>query len=423
MKISAVHHFARTTSSTSTRLLFFLVLVLTLFMVLNVSLTGAQEVIPLVPPNDNFANAWVIGFPSDTVTFNIDEATSEVNEPAHACLPGTGYGVWFTFTVGTSGTFSADTTLSNYGSDDTVMSLYTGTFPGLTDIACNDDAGGDTYAVLSNVALTAGTYYLKVSNWIPENPGDEDLTPTDFLRLIANFIPDASATPTITPGGPTLTPSVTPGGPTLTPTDTLVPTDTPTDAPTITPGGPTLTSTPVAPTLVPSSTPTLIVQPGTQLLMNGGMETLPATGKTPANWVLKKGSGDKQKCTTPEKTVAHSDACAFAFKGSATENSKLVQNVVLDDFDLALDDLLTLEAYTRVSSAEAVLKLKFIVIYSDSTPKEKITINAPVGETYIKSTTATLLASDALQKISVQFQNRSKSGKVYVDTVSLLQAP
>ena len=102
-------------------------------------------------------------------------------------------------------------------------------------------------------------------------PGGPTLTPTMTFTPTAtptnNSTPTPTPSPTTPPPTPTNTPTITPGGPTLTPTQTPTLTSTPTatltPTLTITPGGPTLTPTPTAtitntPAGVPTSTATSI---------------------------------------------------------------------------------------------------------------------------------------------------------------------
>ncbi len=102
------------------------------------------------PPNDNFANATVISPIPFTDVVDTTDATDEAGEPASSCTLA-GNGVWYVH-ANTSGgleSFDANTFASDY---DTVLDVYTGTWGSLTEIACNDDAGGTT-GLQSSVSL------------------------------------------------------------------------------------------------------------------------------------------------------------------------------------------------------------------------------------------------------------------------------
>jgi hypothetical protein len=138
----------------------------------HVALSGIGTVIQ---PNDDFANGAVITSGSYTNSMNTLTATSEASDPTPpvACVnsffpadplgwdPSSGFNhhaVWFSYTPATSGTVNLDTLTSDY---DTVLSVWTGTPGSFTNVACNDDAPGQSSAPsqISNMPVTAGTTY------------------------------------------------------------------------------------------------------------------------------------------------------------------------------------------------------------------------------------------------------------------------
>ncbi len=110
----------------------------------------------LVPPaNDPFAGAVAVTGLPYTTTLSTVEATAAADDPL--CL-GSAASVWYAFTTPITTWVAADT----FGSDfDTTLSAYTGVQGGLTQLTCDDDAGGAT--MQSRVVFLASpgeTYYL-----------------------------------------------------------------------------------------------------------------------------------------------------------------------------------------------------------------------------------------------------------------------
>lgn len=123
------------------------------------------------PDHDLVATPRVISTTpyTDTVT-GMEGATSSAGDPSHACRSGFGgpapspgsHNVWYRYTAPATGKLTLDTLESTGIMDDTVVSVFTGTSPTFTSIACNDDADGenDEYrSLLEDVQLQEGTVY------------------------------------------------------------------------------------------------------------------------------------------------------------------------------------------------------------------------------------------------------------------------
>ncbi len=122
------------------------------------------------PPNDMFADATVISsLPATYAATNI-EATVETGEPA-ITANGLGYSVWWKWTANASGDVSFDTVGSEI---DTVMAVFTGdAVSALSQVASNDDYGGDVTSLVSFNATAGTTYYIGVDvHWAWGDPGD-----------------------------------------------------------------------------------------------------------------------------------------------------------------------------------------------------------------------------------------------------------
>jgi len=173
------------------------------------SLAQSFQVVAPPPPNDNFVNA--INIPN--LTFgdiqDASGATTESTDPPPPCahqytgaqgntggsLNGDYKTIWYKFTPVFSANLAVDTANSNY---DTVLSIWTGSPGGFTNVACNDDIQPGVFqSQLIGVPLTAGTtYYIMVSSFGPPDPNPIALGGRSFFNFSYNsgFTPS----PTIT---------------------------------------------------------------------------------------------------------------------------------------------------------------------------------------------------------------------------------
>jgi hypothetical protein len=128
----------------------------------------ADVIIAQVPANDEFANAVVIGaLPFTDDIENTNEATA-VGDPANDCVV-EGHTVWYQFTPSADMRINANTFGSDYF---TGIAVYTGTFPNLTQVICNDDAlPGRTVDANVNFDATAGTTYFFMVGSFGDSPG------------------------------------------------------------------------------------------------------------------------------------------------------------------------------------------------------------------------------------------------------------
>jgi hypothetical protein len=105
--------------------------------------------------NDQCSGALVISGLSYTNAQYTTNATS-TGDLVPDCVPGFGNGVWYRFTP----VFSGQLEVNTFGSDfDTGLALYTGACGSWTQVACNDDTGGLTSQIITNVSAGT-TYYI-----------------------------------------------------------------------------------------------------------------------------------------------------------------------------------------------------------------------------------------------------------------------
>ena len=127
------------------------------------AITGAtSSTCPDPPPNDNFANAAEITSPSTTNARDTREATQEVNDPdLSACdITGSGQGtVWYFYEATSNTAVAMDTLSADY---DTFIAVWTGTYPSLNLVACNNDASGTQQSQVAFQVTNGTTYYIEI---------------------------------------------------------------------------------------------------------------------------------------------------------------------------------------------------------------------------------------------------------------------
>ncbi len=213
--------------------------------------------------------------------------------------------------------------------------------------------------------------------------------------------------------------------PTATPSQTMTPTHTPTvthtPTQTQTPGPSTSTQTPAPPTLPPTVTPTGI--PYVELLINGGFEAGQQGRPKDEGWKVKFAKGDKVKCNKPEKNkvFSRSGQCAFRFKGSKNENTKLVQKVMPAGIAFFNGDQLIFRAYIKAVDPTTAGRIKVVIRYTDGTPKGKLQLVLVQTSAYTEYRGNYIILSPNVQKIKVLVKNNSRNGKAYVDDMSLIK--
>ncbi len=126
-------------------------------------ITGATSpTCPPPPDNDNFANAAGITSPSITDPLNTREATQEANDPdLSGCnISGSGQAtVWYSYQATSNTAISLDTLSANY---DTFIAVWTGTYPNLSLVACNNNTSGTEQSQLAFQVTKGTTYHIEI---------------------------------------------------------------------------------------------------------------------------------------------------------------------------------------------------------------------------------------------------------------------
>jgi predicted outer membrane repeat protein len=126
-------------------------------------------------PNDHLTEAFEIASTPYSTTATLVGATLEADETITDCGDESGGegSVWWTYTASQQGTLTIDTDGSTF---DLVLSVWTGAGHPLDDRGCTDSDNGGVLDV------SAGeTYYIRISNYYPDEVGDISLAATFAL--------------------------------------------------------------------------------------------------------------------------------------------------------------------------------------------------------------------------------------------------
>jgi hypothetical protein len=124
-------------------------------------------------------------------------ATTAASDPVQSCSPPPAQNansVWYSFTAPSSGVVVAETLGSNY---DTVLSAYTGSCGGLTEVACNDDTGLGVQSRVEVVVGAGETVLFEVTSF--GGAADQLVFSLNFQQALAN---DECSGPTVVAGLP-----------------------------------------------------------------------------------------------------------------------------------------------------------------------------------------------------------------------------
>ncbi len=133
---------------------------------------GFPFVIHGVPPHDLFANPRTVSNLPYLDRVRTTSATTSPDDPIYPCpfVPNQGQkSVWYRYTTSATTPIVAHTKNSNY---DTMLAVWRGTPGSLTNVACNDDSGGNLQSYLTFTARAGTTYYLQVSAYGMGGGGD-----------------------------------------------------------------------------------------------------------------------------------------------------------------------------------------------------------------------------------------------------------
>jgi hypothetical protein len=140
----------------------------------NTGVTYTQVIVtPPPPPNDDFDHPMFVPSIPFSITEDATNATIAPDDP-FSCYS-RNQTVWFAYTPDSNIGLEANTFGSNY---DTTLTVYTGPRGALSQIGCNDDAGGTWNSRVRFDAVAGTTYYFMVSS----------LYPTPSANLVFNLL-------------------------------------------------------------------------------------------------------------------------------------------------------------------------------------------------------------------------------------------
>jgi hypothetical protein len=150
----------------------------------------------------------------------------------------------------------------------------------------------------------------------------------------------------------------------------------------------------------------------------GGFE---GGGVAALGWTRVKPTNDKIFCNNPQKNrfIAHQGDCAFRFVGSTSEDSRLMQFLLLDDVLVDVGDLVTISAWVDGRKPSTVLRVTVRAHYTDQTRDNRsfVVRRKTTGYEFF---TAQMTLTKPLEELQVLIYHRSKSGVVFVDTVRVV---
>lgn len=123
------------------------------------------------PINDNCAGAILVNVGSGCNIISANNANATLSLPAHSCNGNAGFDIWYKCIVPTSGNIQLNSIKGTV--TDVIASIYTGTCPSLSEVACDDDGEESPNTLMPKLfqsGLTAGeTVYLKFSSFDSTN--------------------------------------------------------------------------------------------------------------------------------------------------------------------------------------------------------------------------------------------------------------
>jgi CSLREA domain-containing protein len=161
------------------------------------------------------------------------------------------------------------------------------------------------------------------------------------------------------------------------------------------------------------------------LVVNGSFEASVA-GKPalPQKWKPVNRTKDKRFCNNVNKP-AYDQSCAYYFKGSANENSRLIQTIKFSGDNPTGGDVIQASAFLRTGSTGRG-KIRVVIIYTNG---NILGFNMPFAspqnnKTYRRLTgNFTVKDERTVEKIKVKIQNKSLSGQLAVDNVRVWVEP
>lgn len=411
----------------------------------------------LAPDNDFAQNAEVVSsFPSTDTEPGVLYATISAGDPVVQSSTGCSIGfprtgtnsIWYQYTPSANGLFDVNTEGSSGSATDTIIAIFTGAYPALTQVACDDEGGTNSLSMINDFSMSGGTTYLiLVARWsgfaatsagtfvvnfdfVSNAPGAFTLTsPADASVYALPTVPTTFEWAAST-GADTYTFTVNDGV-----SDIITQTGLTSASTTLSAGEQALlvvggytwsvTAVNTSGSTVASNAPFSFTVASGQIerLLNGSFETAGATADEAADWTGSLlTSKDKRMCGSV-KFPATDGTCVFRFKtgagaGAARSLSQKHSAPAWGDTGEHLD----LSLYAGAKNLTAGAKVVFKVKYADSTVT-KAKINLPVGTYAATEFTDDIDILQQATKVKVKIKTGLSTGSFWLDSMSMMWTP
>jgi M6 family metalloprotease-like protein len=147
--------------------------------------------------NDNFGSATAVSAYPYSRTESTETASPESADPVFPCASTKGSAtVWFKFTPNNPGVVNLSTVGSNY---DTLLGIWRGSWGSLTNVACDDNGGGNGASALSANLAANTAYYIEVAGRGAGGTLNFNLGFTPCFRLRKSVSPSGTGTVSANP--------------------------------------------------------------------------------------------------------------------------------------------------------------------------------------------------------------------------------
>lgn len=160
-----------------------------------------------------------------------------------------------------------------------------------------------------------------------------------------------------------------------------------------------------------------IVEPGPNLLQNGGFEVQGTAPKQAANWNLVNPAGDRRKCNA-SKLLGHGSPCTYHFTGTAGQLTTITQK--LTSGEVQSGDTLAIQFWVKANALKGNARVKVRVRYTDGTLPTIHNIKITAGTyAYIQRVGQLTVANAPVKDVTVKIMMKNGSGLFRIDDVNL----
>ncbi len=159
--------------------------------------------------------------------------------------------------------------------------------------------------------------------------------------------------------------------------------------------------------------------PGSELLVNGSFEVDADNNFVPDSWTRKDTLVDARRCNqVGQSPVAYDGNCAYMFKGGTNDTARLFQTVNLNGYALQPGDKIKLTGFYHKQSAGTVY-VRLFVNYATLPEDQGMVSMTKQTDGYQPIPALAKRLQAVPTRIHVLIQNKTTSGKTYLDGMSL----